>query len=257
MRLRPLRVAPVALAVALALGAATPAPAQERASTPEIDAFVDRAYADLLGREPTGHERTRWTGSLAAGTPRLTFTRALVQSAEFEADLVEVTYLVALGRTPDAAGRAFWEERLAERATTRTMESAFLRSGEFEARNGGTDGAVRALFAIALQRPAAEGDVAHFSAVPAGARTNAVLGSTEAARVDVATAFLAYLGRLPDAAGRDHWAAALRASGDEQGLWAAVVASGEYGAQGAPTDPQTTPSGDPLGTVLAARLAAA
>jgi len=255
---RPSRWAPVALAAALTLGAASPALAQSPPPSAAIDAYVERAYADLLGREPSGFERTRWTEALAGGTPRTTFARALVQSEEFEADLIGVTFLVVLGRHADAAGTAFFAERLGAGATTRYLETSLLAAPEFETTNGGVEGAVRALFDIALQRPASEADVAYFAAATKAARTRGIVGSPEATRLDVRTAFASFLGRPPDAGGSEHWSTTLRRTGDEQALWAALGASPEYAAAAAPAPSPTTrhaPGGDPLGTVLAARLA--
>lgn len=257
---RPRRLAPAVLALACALAAA-PVPAGAQAA-PAPDRYVDRAYADLLGRAPTPFEREGWVADLTAGTPRRALTRTLVQSEEFEVDLVGVTYLVVLGRTADEAGLAYWADRLAGGLTSRQLEAALLGSTEFEQVNGGAEGATAALFDVVLQRPASPGDVAYFAGLSRAARTNGVLKSVEAARVDVTTAYLSFLGRAPDADGTAYWVSVLRPTGDEQGLWAALTASAEYAARAeataadrgpGPSAPAELPTA-PVAPVLAARL---
>lgn len=118
--------------------------APEWAPFADVDAFIDRAVAGVLGRPPTAAGRAR----LRAGLPdrSITGVRALVEAAassRLDADVGEVVrqYRAFFGRPVETSGLTYWVNRLRAGMTPLRMARAFGASPEFTARYGGLSGA--------------------------------------------------------------------------------------------------------------------
>lgn len=106
-------------------------------------AFVDFAFRNTLGRDPTSLERAEWRSQLATGlATRGRVMLSLSESPEFReavANQVDASLLYSglLGRTGDAPGLAAWMRTMQEQARTRSwMIAGFLDSAEYRARIG-------------------------------------------------------------------------------------------------------------------------
>lgn len=76
-----------------------------------VDAYLDRAFATLLGRTPTATERSYW-GARTAGSTRNRVAAELAGTGEARRARVVWAYRNDLGYSPDAAGREYWAERI-------------------------------------------------------------------------------------------------------------------------------------------------
>lgn len=140
---------------------------------------------------------------------------------------VERLYLAYFERVPDAAGQAFWQSRLDAGTTLPAISEQFARSPEFTALYGGvSDGAfVELVYQNVLDRSPDVDGLAHWiGQLEEGSLTRGevMLGFSDSAEFKSATEiiglppfgsdgrsverlYLAYFGRLPEAAGLAFW----------------------------------------------------
>lgn len=136
--------------------------------------FVERLYADVLGRDPDDAGLQAWTAQLAKGVSRAEVLLGFSESQEnraatdraiagglwtVDAEALEVVrcYMAALGRPPDAEGLAQWTSlRDNGRLGAAEMVDAFVASAEFRTRFGSlsNEDFVADLYQAALGRPA-------------------------------------------------------------------------------------------------------
>ena len=88
------------------------------------DAFLERAYLDLLGRPIDGVGRAGWTAALAGGMTRTQVVRAIVQTEEGRRAAVETFYQRYLGRSADGVGLPIFAEQLRVGAGLRAGDRA-------------------------------------------------------------------------------------------------------------------------------------
>ena len=114
--------------------------------------FVQKSYADLLGRAPSAAETSFWLGHFANGLSRDTYATAMVTTPEFRRVLVNGYYHWILGRPADAAGLDAYVNAIANSGwKLEWVAMALFGSNEYYARVGGTPTAfVRSLYTSVL-----------------------------------------------------------------------------------------------------------
>ncbi|HEX7134522.1 MAG TPA: DUF4214 domain-containing protein [Iamia sp.] len=142
--------------------------APEWAPFPNVDSFIDRAVAGVLGRKPTTAGRAR----LRAGLPdrSITGVEALVEAAassRLDADVGEVVrlYRAYFGRRVESAGLSYWVGRLRAGLTPLSMARAFGGTPEFTARYGSLSAAaaVTLTYQTVLGREPSSGELEYWS----------------------------------------------------------------------------------------------
>jgi hypothetical protein len=97
---------------------AAPAPAATGANVEQIRAFVDRLYAQFLGRNADEAGREYWVNKILGGMSAVDVSAGFVFSAELRdmhlsnEEFVRRAYTVYLNREPDPAGIAYWVDFL-------------------------------------------------------------------------------------------------------------------------------------------------
>ena len=164
-------------------------------------AFVDRMYANVLGREAEHAGRRNWLGAMDAGMGRADVLVGFSESAENKLATAGVVqrgiwdrsetaaevarlYDTVLGRRPDAEGLVAWKAAIeAGGAPLSAVAEGFTASAEFRAVYGGLDDArfVQTLYRNALDREAEQAGldnwVRHLEA--GAARSDVVLAFSE------------------------------------------------------------------------------
>lgn len=111
-----------AAALGISGTSAAPAPASTTSSQPaatgadveQISAFVDRLYAEFLGRDADDAGRSYWVNKITGGMSAVDVSAGFVFSNELRdmnlsnEEFVRRAYTVYLNREPDAAGIAYW-----------------------------------------------------------------------------------------------------------------------------------------------------
>ena len=93
---------------------ASAAPVASGANVEQISAFVDRLYAQFLGREADDAGRQYWVNKILNGMSAVDVSAGFVFSAELRnmnlsnEEFVRRAYTVYLNREPDSAGIAYW-----------------------------------------------------------------------------------------------------------------------------------------------------
>ncbi len=93
---------------------ASAAPVPSGANVEQISAFVDRLYAEFLGREADDAGREYWVNKILGGMSAVDVSAGFVFSNELRdmhlsnEEFVRRAYTVYLNREPDAAGIAYW-----------------------------------------------------------------------------------------------------------------------------------------------------
>jgi hypothetical protein len=81
-------------------------------------AYLDRMNHQALGRSMDTAGITYWASKLAAGTPRTTVARSIVDSTAWRRQRVTSAYQRWLGRKPDAGGLDYWQNWLRSHTTS-------------------------------------------------------------------------------------------------------------------------------------------
>lgn len=241
-------------AVVAALVALLAAP-QLVAADPASDAsYADAAHLALVGREATEAETAAWVATLVGGARRSSLVGPLSQSEELERIAVEAEFLGILGRGPEPAAAAFWLGYLQRRGVTlRMFETRLLASPEFVTGAGpAPESLVEAFYDVILQREPSDEARAYWVGRLATGSTATVarliLGSAEARALDVTSAYESFLGRAVDPGALAFWSDVLLSTGDEQRVWASLVASQEFydNASGTGSPRRATPTSVPF-----------
>lgn len=198
-------------------------------------AFVQRAYADLLEREPEPGASHGWSDYLDRGGSRLTLARTIVYSTEYRTLLVRNLYAALLQRQADPGGLYAWVSFMNAGGTTEQVEEQILGSDEYFVRRGGGSnrGFLQAAYLDVLGRPPDPGGEGWFLAVLAAGRSRVqvagdLVNSGEGRSVRVRRLFLWLLRRDADPSGLSWGMDALNRGVKVEELIAAIVASDEY-----------------------------
>jgi glucose/arabinose dehydrogenase len=214
MPMRRLLLAVAVLGGVLPLLPVPPASAQ---TSPRPESFatpgdlVEFAYQSVLARPPDSGGLAHWRGR-----DPVQLLEALLASPEYDqwGGQVIRLYRSAYGRGPDLEGLQYWlglRRTTSTRPFARAALGAFLASPEHDALYGGTDDReyVRRIYANAFGRdPDAAGHDYWVGQVRAVGRAGVLLAMSQssehralrAAEVRVVSAYVALLGRMPDAA---------------------------------------------------------
>lgn len=215
-----------------------PASARSNAVTPHRTpdaSFVEAAFVDFLGREPTSDELAGITAALDAGTEsRAQVVSTFAGSTQWINAIVNQLYSNTLGRAGDAGGVSYWTTQIqGGHMTVAQVAAAFYASSEyFHGIGGGTvttwlDDLYHKLFARAPDAPGINYWTLQVAKV---GRTKVALSfyqSSESCHKRVADLYQKLLGRAPDNAGWNYWAQQVAAFGDIR-LAANLAASTEY-----------------------------
>ncbi|MBI2710994.1 MAG: DUF4214 domain-containing protein [Actinobacteria bacterium] len=212
-----------------------------------ISAFVQRQFADLLGRAPTGDEESTWVERLQAGTDDPAGLIDALRASDDQrlvTDPVDRLYHAAFLRSPDLGGFTYWTGRVRSGASLAAVARGFAGTAEFRARYGAmADRAfVEALYSNVLGRPGDAGGVDYWTWQLASRRMSRgrVLGlfasSAEyrarmAPTVATDVLYLLMLGRPPTT---DEIAAAtsvLTAGGTAGDIGMLIIGTSEYAAR--------------------------
>lgn len=200
----------------------------------DVEAFVDRAYRDLLGYPPDAASRTFWAGRISAGTTSRTgFATTLATQDAWLRPVVTAAYEELLGRSPAAAERDYWVGALRAGRPTSLLAAQLLGSAEmFDQADRRVDAFVdQAYLAVLGRLPDAAGRAFWVDQVEAGVSRSQVgkaifqVPESRASRVRAQTEL--FLGRAPTPAEATAWSEVLRTRTDVA-LTAAIVGSDAY-----------------------------
>ena len=93
--------------------------------------FLNALFEDALQRPIDADSKAAFTETAAADGARAQAVRAVMGSAEFQADLVDQTYLNVLGRSADSAGRTFWLQQLNHGVSNAQFVNSLMSSNEY------------------------------------------------------------------------------------------------------------------------------
>jgi hypothetical protein len=188
-----------------------PGPTTVTAALPTAQQGVVAAlYLDLLGRSADAGGLASFSAQLTAGTPVSQVVSEIVESTEYQVNVLNGLYEKYLNRPVDSVGVAAFLPLL-QSSGQEAVAAAILGSAEFYADAGGTNqGFVEALYQDVLGRTADAGGLANdLAALSFGASRQQValglLASPEEARDVVEQAYQTYLGRPADPAGLQVW----------------------------------------------------
>jgi hypothetical protein len=199
--------------------------------------FVSEVYRDLLGRHVDPVGLGDLGGPLDSGMlSRQQVALAVESSSEFLTEQVQGLYQLYLGRAADPTGLNNAVAALSHGTTLEQVAAGLIGSAEFIQRNGGTQGALNALYELALHRGIDPTGLANATAALAGGATLSdvalgVLSSTEYRSDLVEGYYLQLLGRQADSVGLANALAALAAGATDQQVLAGIVSSDEYFAR--------------------------
>jgi hypothetical protein len=200
----------------------------------QVQAFVNHAYLDLLGRpaDPIGLDY--WSHQIQSGAlTRLSFAHILTTTPEWLGNLIDTRYQQLLQRAADPDGRAYYIGLMQGGFTEADLVSALTGSSEFFGLAGNdVPSFVDAVYASILHRAPDAGGRAFWiaqigSGTPRGAVGRAVFDSLESRYTRVANLYNALLHRDPDPGGQAFWAGVVLTDGDVA-LASYLLASQEY-----------------------------
>lgn len=200
------------------------------------EAFVRRAYLDLLGRAADPAALDDLTAQLDSGAlSRGQVVRMIQASGEYDAHIVQEVYAQLLKRPADPSGLASWTAFLQSGGTRAQLEAQILASNEFyNVVSGGNSGTfLNNLFLDLLDRPIDASARAYLTAalevgVSRHRIVETVLASFEFDQVTVNSLYQEYLGRPADPTGLAAFEVQLAINGSSDQIIAQLVESNEY-----------------------------
>jgi hypothetical protein len=207
-------------------------------------AFVDRQYADVLGRAPTFAELSRTTATVGFATGRAPAVIESLLGSPGHADLAPPLlriYMGALGRTPPGSQLAYrmWQLRTG-RASLRSIADEVGRSPELVGTQGVTpEGFVRVVVRTVMGWEADEASVAYWAGrlrTGGATRGDVIRAYTESNEnrwyrwhpVTVVSVYLSMLGRPPEPDAVRYWEQRFADGGTLGELISSVYRSAEY-----------------------------
>ena len=224
----------------------TPAPPFEVGPFGTVQAFVDRQYVDLIGRHPSGTERSPAVDAIATGalTPPA-FVLSLRHGADGAGtvDPVVRLYRAAFLRSPDVGGFRHWVAKKRAGLRLNAMAETFTRSSEFIRRYGHLSDAayVDQVYVNVLGRPADPSGrsfwvkrlVAKRSTrgqILTGLSESAGYRAQQAAEVDLSTLWISLFGRSISAGEDSRTLQELRDGEHLELVVSTILTSDEYAA---------------------------
>lgn len=219
--------------------ASTPAPAPAPApAVSPAQAFVDRAYADLLDEAPSSDPTgvAYWVSQVNGGEPHANVAGVLAQTAAYRNLVVENGYLQVLGRDADPSGLAYWTNYLAHGGNVDQMTGSLAGSLEYTSNYGTNyDAFVKAVYQTLLgHAPDAAGESYWDAQLAAGNPmwhvAASISHSPEWYQNRVTYDYVYYHVGMPDAGGLGFWANQLQHGTPEWRLVATLVGTPNYAA---------------------------
>lgn len=201
-------------------------------------AFVEAAYQDFLGRQPTHTQLEARVGALERGSAtRASLVRELAASNEYVSRLVQRFYRDTLGREGGSSEVVYWVEQLrTRRLSVARVAALFYASPEYyDGIGGGSDGSwVTDLYAKVLGGTASDGDVDYWvGQIGSRGRTAVALHfyqGQESQGVRVRRLYGDLLGRAPSPDDVTYWGPRVASEGD-LALATTLASLGEYFAR--------------------------
>jgi hypothetical protein len=226
------RFLPAALVIGCGLCAASQAFA---ATLTPNQAYVNLAYHDLLGRDPTAAELNTPAGQLDSNSiTRTGFAGGMTSLPEFLGDQVKDYYQNFLNRSADTPGLSGYVTLLQSGATFEQVQGNILSSAEYFTLTGGTNSAfLDALYGDLLNRPIDAPARTAFLGTLTGGGTrqsvaDAVLSSAEY-RTDLVTSYYnRFLRRTPSPTESGPFITLLGSGAKDQVVINTILASNEY-----------------------------
>jgi hypothetical protein len=213
-------------------GTTTPPPAAAPVSPTE--AFVGRAYEDLMTRpaDPTG--KAYWVQQINQGMTHAAMAATLAQTDIYRNVVVERAYLQTLGRNPDPGGLQYWTGYLAKGGNVDQLTGNLVGSTEYASQFGANyDAFVKATYNTLLGRnpdPAGEafwvGRLA--SGIPMWNVAASVSHVSEWYQNRVYYDYVFYHVGFPDAQGLSFWAHSMQSGMPEWKIVAGLIGSNAY-----------------------------
>jgi hypothetical protein len=197
--------------------------------------YVDLLYQRLLGRTADVQGGANFVAALDSGqATQAQVVVAILHSQEYLNREVGQLYQTVLGRAPDAGGLAASAALLASGTSSTALEAILLGSAEYYAVAGGTNtGFISAVYQTVLGRNADEVGVQFFSQELAGGLSRAevaqqILGSSEAASLEIQSSYQTVLHRAADNAGLANGFALLQTGASSQQWIVTLATSAEF-----------------------------
>jgi hypothetical protein len=197
--------------------------------------FVDRAYANLLGRTPEPAAEQAWISLLRTGVTPQAVAVTIEQSDEFWARQVRVAYQNFLRRDPEDAGFQAWVHNRQAVGGEVNLDAFFLSSSEYLTNSASTiNGFLHAIYNDVLGRDPDDVGLNEWGSMLQGGATDlsvaaGVLASPEANQVLVSHFYHQYLTRAPeDDGGPFAWAIAVDQGLTREDMRAQFVGSQEF-----------------------------
>lgn len=197
-------------------------------------AFICALYVDLLGRVPAASEINSWLNQLNSGVSRTAVGLGIINSAEYETDLLNSFYEDCLGRPIDPAGLQHWLTAFEQGATVEQVEASILSSPEFYADSGSTNaGWVNGVYQCLLGRMADPSGLSTWTTALANGTSlfevaSLIASSPEAFTDAVESDYESLLGRSADPAGLAMWVGDLESGATDQQVLAGIAGSQEF-----------------------------
>jgi uncharacterized protein GlcG (DUF336 family) len=224
-------------------------------------AYVSQVYQDLLGRPADTTGGGRWSALVDRGIPRSQIALNVLNSPEYQTNVVQGLFQNLLGRPADPDGLSTYVGFLSRGDSLQQIEADILGSNEyFTTRGGGTNvGFLQAIYPDALGRPLDDaGGQVWGNALASGTDRSTVaadiLNSSEGQQNAVNAIFQQFLGRSADPAGLSTFTQLLAHGASYQQIMADVIGSDEFsGLADPPADPGGVPP-DPNVTLQPAQV---
>jgi len=205
------------------------------ASTPN-ECFVVQLYEDLLGRPPDGGGSVYWTNLLNQGSmTRAQVALQILNSQEYQADLVKSLYEKMLDRSAQPSEVGYWLNFLSQGGTDQQLEEDIAGSSEYyQNRGGGYDlGFLAALYGDALQRAIDTSGQTYFRQEFGNGMTPAqvaqqIFTSSEYVQELVGNDYQQFLHRNADPGGLSYFLGSVQNGMTDEQIIANILGSQEY-----------------------------
>jgi hypothetical protein len=196
--------------------------------------YLQGLYSQLLQREAQPAEINSWLIPVGYGMARSQAVAAILNSPEYETNLIQSSYQTLLGRAPDPAGAQALFQFLQAGGSQEQLTVAFLASHEFYVDQGNTpSGWLTALYKDVLARAPGASELASGVQMLAGGVTEqalaaALVTSTEADTRFVQATYQQYLNRQPATADVSGWVGQMQQGMGRAQVLTQVASSDEF-----------------------------
>lgn len=183
----------------------------------ELDAYINRTYQEMLGRQPTTAARNDWANRLRNRTDSIpSFVRYLAESTEGLAHRVDETFEEVLGRSASQAEKDYWVwTMVANDWGHDELLPRVAASSEYSGDYATHQAFVAAIYLLTLGRAASQGEIDYWvgrinTGMSRGTFVRNVMVTEEAGEHQARQAYSAILGRSATNTQADHVARIVR-----------------------------------------------